>query len=287
MSVRKKIIRLVVGFLLVIVFLGLAFSALLPWIHVWGATEEELAREYPGDEILPEPQIQWTHGLTIHAPVKEVWPWIAQIGDTRGGYYSYTFIENMIAGYDMYHNADHIIDEFQNPQPGVEIIEGALQIREVKPGQWMLAESSFDFGWTWLWMVEPLQEGETRLLIRMNIKVAELESLPLVGNFIDLGGFVMERNMMYGIKERAEGRGEVWYIEPLEIALWFFALLVGLAAAWLFINRESWRLPFLMGICSTLVLFVLTFLQPAIWIRAVLDVALLAGLVCVIRSSKA
>jgi len=39
-----------------------------------------------------------THGISIQIPPVELWPWIAQIGDVRGGFYSFTFIENLIRG---------------------------------------------------------------------------------------------------------------------------------------------------------------------------------------------
>ena len=47
-----------------------------------------------------------THAITIRAPVEEVWPWLAQIGQDRGGFYSYEWLENL-AGCEM-RNADRV-----------------------------------------------------------------------------------------------------------------------------------------------------------------------------------
>ena len=79
MPVKTRWARLVAGFALVVAILGLAFALLLPWIHIYGATADELGRSYPGS-LLPNPIISWTHGVTIHARPEQVWPWVAQIG---------------------------------------------------------------------------------------------------------------------------------------------------------------------------------------------------------------
>jgi hypothetical protein len=56
-------------------------------------------------------------------------------------------------------------------------------------------------------------------------------------------------------------------------------------AALLFIVRPSWRLSFAVAISAVVVLFVLTFVQPPIWLRIVLDLALLMGVVQAWRTS--
>ena len=75
-----------------------------PWHLKWGATDEETKMILPGDELFEHPQLNATHAITINAPVKKVWPWLVQIGQNRGGFYSYTWLENLV-GCDM-HNAD-------------------------------------------------------------------------------------------------------------------------------------------------------------------------------------
>jgi len=103
---------------------AVAFAAywhwLRPWHVRWGATEAEVRRALPGDELLPNPKLSATHAITIHAPVAEVWPWLAQIGQGRGGFYSYTWIENLL-GCDI-HNADRVHPEWQNLKAGDQIL---------------------------------------------------------------------------------------------------------------------------------------------------------------------
>ena len=134
MSARTKLLRFLAGLVLLVGLLAFAFALLPGWIHTWGATDEEIARTMPGDEFLDSPTLTWTHGITIRAHPSEVWPWIAQIGDERAGFYSYTFIENLIAQEDLYENANRIISEFQNPQPGQGLILDYLTVHSVEPG---------------------------------------------------------------------------------------------------------------------------------------------------------
>jgi hypothetical protein len=280
MTARSQIFRFIVGVPIVALILVAAFIVLAPFIHTWGATDEEINHTYPGDELTPNPVLRWTHGITIHAPVSETWKWVIQMGESRGGYYSYTFIENLIAGSTLYINADHIIEEFQNPPIGQEMIGGMLSIQSYEKEHYLLASSEIDeLGWTWLWFLSPTEDGQTRLVVRMNIEPEKSLSIPAPAMWImDAGGFVMEQNMLQGIKLRAEGGREFRFIEVIEIAIWLVTLLIGLIAAWLFITQPKWPLPFSTGIDVIIVLIVFTFVQPAIWIRLLLMLVLLAEL---------
>jgi hypothetical protein len=55
----------------------------------WGLDAAEVARELPGDQLVPVPRWSWTHGIEIDAPAARVWPWVAQIGSNRGGFSSH------------------------------------------------------------------------------------------------------------------------------------------------------------------------------------------------------
>ena len=90
MTIRTRLLRLLAGGAIIVALLGIAFPLLPHWFHTWGATEAEVNADYPGDELITEPLIFWMHATTIDAPPEEVWPWIAQLGDRRGGFYSYT-----------------------------------------------------------------------------------------------------------------------------------------------------------------------------------------------------
>ena len=58
------------------------------------ATTLEKRRPLPVDSLVAEPIFTSTHAITIDAPPKQVWPWIAQMGAGRAGWYSWDAIDN-------------------------------------------------------------------------------------------------------------------------------------------------------------------------------------------------
>jgi hypothetical protein len=276
MPMLASIKRFFLGLALVLAILVVSVALLLPIIHHWGATDAEVAAPLPGDELLSAPLVIWTHAINIKAPPEQVWPWVAQMGDDRGGFYSYTFIENLFVGQDLYHNADRILPEFQHPAPGEGLIFDMLKVRSLEPNGYLLADMP-DF-WTWVWQLTPQPDGTTRLVVRVRIQPPPEASSSLIGLPIDLGGFVMENKMLQGLKARAEGRIEPAWMQPAEIVIWLTAFIVGLAAAYLFVTRQPWQRPLALGLAAVLTLLVLTFVQPTLWLRLLLDAALLAGL---------
>jgi hypothetical protein len=291
MSKSAKIVRLVAGTLPVIVILVTTIALLPRWTPTWGATEAEVARTLPGDELIERTPGDSTHAATLDAPPAEVWPWIAQIGDDRGGFYSYTFIENLLqkaaaGGEAIYHNANRILPEYQNPQPGEGLVMDSLKVYDVEPGKWLLAaqrSEARDFDWVWLWHVEPVGTNQTRLLVRMAIRLPGVASNPVVSKVTDLGAFVMGRRMISGLKLRAEGRTEPAGIEVVEILLWAAALIVGLGAAGLFVKRPAWQAPLLLGLTTLLTLIWFTVWQPSILLRLLFDITLFVLLLWVAR----
>jgi hypothetical protein len=67
-----------------------------PWHLHWGATDEEVKEPLPGDEVVSHPRLEATHAITIDAPASDIWPWLVQMGQNRGGFYSYTWLENLV-----------------------------------------------------------------------------------------------------------------------------------------------------------------------------------------------
>ena len=94
---------------------ALVLSPLLrPWYNRWGATSAETHLPLPGDELVPLPMLGYTRAITIQAKPEKVWPWLAQMGQGRGGLYSYDGLEN-VAGCDI-HSVDRIIPDLQKLQ---------------------------------------------------------------------------------------------------------------------------------------------------------------------------
>ena len=51
-----------------------------PWHRTWGATNEEVARQLPGDDVVLEPSDETTRAVTVEAPSDDVWSWVVQLG---------------------------------------------------------------------------------------------------------------------------------------------------------------------------------------------------------------
>ena len=74
----------------------LLYPLLRRWRRRWGTSEEERALRLAGDELIPAPQWTYDHAISIRAPRSAVWPWLVQLGQGRGGFYSYEALENLV-----------------------------------------------------------------------------------------------------------------------------------------------------------------------------------------------
>ena len=171
-------------------------------ILTWGATAEEAEARLPGDELLEDADGVATRAITIDAPASVVWPWITQMGPyPRGGAYTYDWIENLL-GLNM-HSADTVLPEYQHPQVGEGFGYGAnkMSFKIVEP-EHVLASQSADGNWVWSFILDE-QDGRTRLISRNRFRLPRLRDR--IGMIpMEPGSLLMERKMLYGIKQRAE-----------------------------------------------------------------------------------
>lgn len=171
-------------------------------ILTWGATADESVARLPGDELLEDADGVATRAITIDAPRSAVWPWIAQMGPApRGGAYTYDWIENLL-GLNM-HSADRLLPDYQHPQVGDGFGYGSnkMSFKIVEP-EHVLATRSANGNWVWTFVLEEL-DGKTRLISRNRFRLPKLKDK--IGMIpMEPGSLVMERKMLYGIKQRAE-----------------------------------------------------------------------------------
>ncbi|MCJ7550581.1 MAG: hypothetical protein MUQ30_12980 [Anaerolineae bacterium] len=191
----------------------------------WGTTEEEASADLPGDELVRNPKLRMTWGITINAPIEAVWPWVVQMGQGRGGFYSYQFLENM-TGCEIY-NADRILPEHQHIplEAGVSLAPGMppLNVASHKDGHYYFLHLSMDMttmeGFDpkqypyperfisvgWGFYLQETGENQTRFL---SCWLADYD--PTLINkiafnlFLEPIGFVMGRKMLLGTQQRAE-----------------------------------------------------------------------------------
>jgi hypothetical protein len=175
----------------------------------WGATDDECRESLPGDELTPEHTPSATHAVTINAPVEEVWPWLVQIGQDKGGFYSYTWLENLV-GCQMT-NADRIMPEFQRLAvgDGVRLHPRVppLPVLKCVPYQAIVLGSNTDQPGTWGFYLKRLDEKTTRLVVRGRGPLGR-GPLGWLGHHVlfEPAHFVMERKMLLEIKRLAEAR---------------------------------------------------------------------------------
>lgn len=183
------------------------------WHLRWGATDAEVAGPMPGDDVVQRAQFNATRSITINASPTEVWPWIAQLGYRRGGFYTYDQVDN--AGEP---SADRIIEEYQHLKVGDEIpmwhesrgLSIAYKVDSFEVPKWMLwvhrPHEGEEPDSTWSWRLDEPATGGTRLVTRMKQdyrwQTPRLALFNLV--LMEFGDFAMERRMLKGINVRAE-----------------------------------------------------------------------------------
>jgi hypothetical protein len=192
-----------------------------PRLHTWGATPDEVHRPMPGDELVPNPMMSGTRAVTIAAPPEDIWPWLVQIGYGRAGFYSYKAIERLM-GLTAISNADRVLSEFQQLTLGDVVPFGpgaALPVVALRENRHLCFAMSEHLGAvTWAFGLYPIDRDHTRLVSRNlgfmpDWTVSSILAHPSrwrtelpMKLFINLGGFVMVRKMLLGIKQRAERR---------------------------------------------------------------------------------
>jgi len=185
----------------------------------------------PGDALLPDPMGVWTHAITIRCPPADVWPWLAQLGAGRAGWYSYDFLDN--AGEP---SATVILPDPQKVRlgdilPAVPGAEDAFEVTSVEPGRNLVLRAPAGGDppiVSWTFVLEPLEGRRTRLIARARASAGwrdmarsttspegvlpidriyrALARLPVPALILaaGFGHWFMESKMLRGIRWRAE-----------------------------------------------------------------------------------
>ena len=167
------------------------------WHQHWGATDEEIARPLPGDDLIPAAKLDSTHAITIHAPVEQVWPWLSQAGyGGRAGFYSYDLLERRFGA----RNTDRLNPELPALTTGdlVPFYPGMpMTVALANPPHalvlWLVtsANKAIDptgpwgreyVAWSWAFVLEPVD-----------------------ATTLEPGHFVMGRRQLLGLRRRAVG----------------------------------------------------------------------------------
>jgi len=212
--------------LIVMVLVAIASAVALwdtrRWGMRWGATPEEHARTWEGDELSPGATAIATRAITIKAPPATVWSWLIQIGQDRAGFYSYTWLENLFRC--AMPRVERIVPEWQHRALG-DIVwlarrdrydgEARQRVVRINPGRVFSLASPSDWGrllrketslgGTWTFILVPGEGNTTRLIVRSRGPEAPTVLRRLFWSFVfDPAHFIMERKMMLRLRTLAE-----------------------------------------------------------------------------------
>ena len=156
-----------------------------------------------------------TRAITVPAAADQVWPWIAQLGQGRGGFYSYDALENLV-GCDI-HSADRVVAEWQDLKAGDQVKlapEVGLGVSVVEPGRALVLRGGVPMGevpppydFTWAFVLRQQPDGTTRLVVRERYGYTRRWA-PLLVEPVAVVAFVMSQRMLRGIRDRAQRGGQ-------------------------------------------------------------------------------
>jgi hypothetical protein len=256
------------------------FLFVRPWYRSWGATADEIDRSLPGDEIVPHPAAQETLGITIRAPVDRVWPWLAQIGQDRGGFYSFDLVENLVGC--RVPTEDRLRPDRQvwrvgdtlwscaRDRAGGAVGTGSAILRVQLAGR-ALAFGTHSAGasagvaddGSWAFVLLPADASTTRLVVRRRgVPDRVLLGSAFAAAAFEPVHFAMERRMLVGIQTLAEGRSRVRVRNDALVVLWAVELAVGVASVVGVLRRATIAQPLAGLVASCAVLAWLVLAQP-------------------------
>jgi hypothetical protein len=221
----------------------------------------EERRQLPVDALVPEPIFTSTHAITIDAPPEQVWPWIAQMGGGRAGWYSWAAVDNGGAP-----SSTRIVPELQSVARGdiMPVVPGAKDafvVAAVDPPRDLLLTVPDSLGGNavaWEHILDPVPGGRTRMIVRgrasshwladasatppgdhrrflIQRAYAALAMLPrpLLIAFATLGHRIMEARHVRGIQRRSTAAPA--QLRRVSGVTWLNALLVcGVASSLLY-----------------------------------------------------
>lgn len=182
-------------------------TVIAPWQRHLGATPEEIARSMPGDGLVAHPLEVTTRAVTVNTGPEHVWPWLVQMGNNRGGLYSYDWIDLLIGALER-RSVDQVLPEFQNPQVGdtLPYARGSdFIIRSIERERSLVFQLQLDdVDVVQSWGLYPIDASHTRLVLRVQAAMpVSFKMLPVLMLLDPSEGFMVHRQLL-GIKQRAE-----------------------------------------------------------------------------------
>lgn len=197
--------------------------AVRPRMLRWGATENEVRRDFPGAELVPGGKRGATMAVTIDAPPARVWPWLVQMGCDRAGWYSWDRLDN--AGVP---SAEWIQPDWQEISVGSRLASrpnGAtwFEVAALEPQRFLGLRACFDLRGRpldpagprprcftdslWGFLLDELPDGRTRLVVS-GYGTGRPRLVQWVANWLfwEPAHWIMQTRQFANLKRRAERR---------------------------------------------------------------------------------
>jgi hypothetical protein len=203
-----------------------ALAALLPLmlprealdaIDRWLAPPAVCNAPLPGDNVAARPTYQMTLARLAAARPEHVWPWLLQLGNGRGGLYSYDWLDRLF-GYLDGPSATTVLSDYQHLQPG-DVVPvgrgGGFPVARVEPYRsLLLAGTDQQVRWSWEIALQPVDAGHTRIVSRSRGEVPRTLATRVFMALLGPAAFLMTRRMLAGLALRAERLGEREPVRP-------------------------------------------------------------------------
>lgn len=227
-----EVIRRLLAVLLLTAIVAAAYWFLArPYQLRWGATQAELARDMPGDDLIEDPTFDATRAITIRARPAEIWPWLLQMGHGRAGFYGFDLLENLGSPTGL-RSADRILPEYQSVSVGDPVPTSAIhsmKLAAIEPDRYLVwAGEDGEGGFTWA--LYPQGPGSTRLVSRIRWRHHSWPpGLVVIEIFTELADHLAVREILQGVKGRVEGEIEASWHQDLEFGLYTLSAVIFLA----------------------------------------------------------
>jgi hypothetical protein len=266
--------------------LATVLAAYLLWARPyqlrWGATDSEVKRSIPGDELHGKPTFLATRAITILGTPDEIWPWLVQMGYGRAGFYGYDTLENLGSDRGI-RSADRILPEFQGFTVGDEVPispVARMVFHAIEPNRFLVwSGEEEELPGVFTWALYPIDENHTRLVsrIRWSYHWNEVSILALEF-FTEFTDHIAVRKILQGVKDRVEGRVESMARQNVEFAIYLLLFMIFLFAVVLLLLRPLTRKTWLAGLAAGGAWLITWYAPTPIWIGATLGLLTSFGL---------
>ncbi|WP_119072992.1 SRPBCC family protein [Aggregatilinea lenta] len=138
-----------------------------PQILKWNTHPDDAQRPLPGDEVITQPNLQLTQAVEIDAPPNAIWPWLAQMGRDRAGYYWGDWLLNYGIP-----SLSYVRHDVPAPEAGMPM-DGGFHVIEADPnrvllfGAFSVQRGLATVDTTTLYLLTPRENSGTHILARL------------------------------------------------------------------------------------------------------------------------